>query len=318
MPARRKTHCRGGFHIRPGRSRRRGVARDDASIVPYRGLRHRRVRIFPVGRAPAVDRRGGIYPSRGLFAARRGCPGRCKHRPLQGFVISRRLWFPFGRGPAVVRRGGIYPSRGRSQRRRVCGKGMPLPYIPSGNDRPHGKAGCPPGGKPIVGADSISARGACGAAGLPGTMQASSPTGVCYNTEVVVSRLAAGPAVVRRGGIYPSRGRLRRRGVRRDEGIPPYRSFYRFRIYRESRVFPARDLREGHAPPLHAFRQRPATWEGRMPARRKTHCRGGFYIRPVRGAAGVARDDASIVPLQRFVITRRLRFPGWPRARRGS
>ena len=46
-------------------------------------------------------------------------------------------------------------------------------------------------------------------------------------------------------------------------------------------------LREGHAPPLHAFRQRPATREGRMPARRKTHCRGGFHIRPGRGAAGL-------------------------------
>ena len=27
---------------------------------------------------------------------------------------------------------------------------------------------------------------------------------------------------VRRGGIHPARRRLRRRGVRRDEGIPPY------------------------------------------------------------------------------------------------
>ena len=27
---------------------------------------------------------------------------------------------------------------------------------------------------------------------------------------------------IRRGGIYPARGRSRRRGVRRDEGIPPY------------------------------------------------------------------------------------------------
>ena len=36
------------------------------------------------------------------------------------------------------------------------------------------------------------------------------------------SPVGRGPAVVRRGGIYPSRGRSRRRGVRRDEGIPPY------------------------------------------------------------------------------------------------
>ena len=82
---------------------------------------------------------------------------------------------------------------------------MPLPYMRSGNDRPHGKAGCPPGGKPIVGADSISARGVRGAVGLPGTMRASSPTGVCYNTEVVFSRLAAGlPRFVGEGFIPPA------------------------------------------------------------------------------------------------------------------
>ena len=154
-----------------------------------------------------------------VFAAARAGP--IWNRPLQGecstagFAVSR-----LAAGLAVVRRGGIYPSRGRLRRRGVrrdegippygrfigfaytgksacfrrgiCGRGMPLPYMPSGNDRPHGKAGCPPGGKPIVGADSISARGVCGAAGLPGTMQASSPTGVCYNAEVAVSRLAAG------------------------------------------------------------------------------------------------------------------------------
>ena len=31
-----------------------------------------------------------------------------------------------------------------------------------------------------------------------------------------------GVSPVRRGGIHPARRRLRRRGVRRDEGIPPY------------------------------------------------------------------------------------------------
>ena len=35
-------------------------------------------------------------------------------------------------------------------------------------------------------------------------------------------RLAADPATIRRGGIHPARGRLRRRGVRRGEGTPPY------------------------------------------------------------------------------------------------
>ena len=149
MPARRKTYCRGGFHIRPGRSRRRGVARDDASIVPYRGLLSHRVCGFPVGRGPAVGRRGGIYPSRGRLR-RRGV------RRDEGIP-------PYGRFM-----GSAYAGKAACFRRGICGRGMPLPYMPSGNDRPHGKAGCPPGGKPIVGADSISARGVCGAAGLPG------------------------------------------------------------------------------------------------------------------------------------------------------
>ena len=34
--------------------------------------------------------------------------------------------------------------------------------------------------------------------------------------------VGCGVAPVRRGGIHPARRRLRRRGVRRDEGIPPY------------------------------------------------------------------------------------------------
>ena len=41
----------------------------------------------------------------------------------------------------------------------------------------------------------------------------------CGNAGVAVGR---GVSPVRRGGIHPARKRLRRRGVRRDEGIPPY------------------------------------------------------------------------------------------------
>src|SRR5699024_10318974 len=58
--------------------------------------------------------------------------------------------------------------------------------------------------------------------GVPGTMQASSPTGVCYNAGTAFSRLAAAFAVIRRGGFHIRPGCLRRRRVRRDEGIPPY------------------------------------------------------------------------------------------------
>ena len=157
-----------------------GAGRDDASIVPYRGLLSHRVCGFPVGRGPAVGRRGGIYPSRGCLRRRR------------------------------VRRDEGIPPYGR--------------FIGSAYT---GKAACFRREERHVGADSISARGVCGGAGC-GTMRASSPTGVCHRTGFAVSRLAAGPPLVRRGGIYPSRGCLRRRGVRRDEGIPPYGRFIGF------------------------------------------------------------------------------------------
>ena len=97
MPARRKTHCRGGFHIRPGRFRRRGVARDDASIVPYRGLLYRGGCGFPVGRGPAVVRRGGIYPLPRALAAARGCPGGMNPAPTSKFHVANQ---PVGRAPA--------------------------------------------------------------------------------------------------------------------------------------------------------------------------------------------------------------------------
>ena len=45
-------------------------SRDDASIVPYRGLRYRRKCGSPVGTGPSVDRRGGIYPARGRLRRR--------------------------------------------------------------------------------------------------------------------------------------------------------------------------------------------------------------------------------------------------------
>ena len=93
--------------------------------------------------------RGGPWPSRGC--SRRGGVRRDEGIPPYGRFI-----------------GSAYTGKAACFRRGVRGRGMPLPYMPSGNDRPHGKAGYPPGGKPIVGADSISARGVRGAAGLPG------------------------------------------------------------------------------------------------------------------------------------------------------
>ena len=139
MPARRKTHCRGGFHIRPETLRRRRGCGTMRASSPT-GVCHRTG--FAVSRLAAdlaVVRRGGIYPSRGRLR-RRGVR-RDEGIPPYGHFI-----------------GSAYTGKAACFRRGICGRGMPLPYTPSGNDRPHGKAGCPPGGKPIVGADSISAR----------------------------------------------------------------------------------------------------------------------------------------------------------------
>ena len=133
--------------------------------------------------------------------------------------------------------------------------------------------------------------------GVPGTMQASSPTEVRYNAGVPFGR---GPSVGRRGGIYcarrrvseanrragggswagdPARGCLRRRGVRRDEGHPALRS-------------------PGHA------------WPSRLAGRARMACRGGpwppgdpappptgrIWNPPLRRAAGTAFPRLAAAP----------------------
>ena len=189
---------------------------------------------------------------RRVFAAPRGCPGRCEHRPLQRLQQCGVRDFTGGCKPAVGRRGGIYPSRGRSNRRgarrdegippygRPGGCGCPVwPVVPGrfvgeGHSPPAGLAaargprddasivpyrglryrrrcGSPVGRGPcrFVGADSISARGclrqrrARRDEGIP-------PYGRPGGCGFPVGR---GPTVGRRGGIYPSRGHLRRRGA---------------------------------------------------------------------------------------------------------
>ena len=87
---------RGGIYPARGRLRRRGV-RDDASIVPYRGLRHGKVAVSRLGTGlPLIVGAGFIPPGEPYAAA--GFPGRCKHRPLQRFVVTGGRSFPVGRG----------------------------------------------------------------------------------------------------------------------------------------------------------------------------------------------------------------------------
>ena len=146
-------------------------------------------------RGSAAGQAGPIWnrPLPGVFTAARGL--REGHAPPLHAVRERPAkWDYRGRPgerragcphPAGPRGGGIVPG---FEFQRCGGRERP-PYGTGETRRPPGKMQSP---RCTVGADSISARGVCGAAGLPGTMQASSPTGVCYNTEVVVSRLAAG------------------------------------------------------------------------------------------------------------------------------
>ena len=71
--------------------------------------------------------RGGPWPSRGPCAAA-GFPGRCKHRPLQRFVIARGSRLAVD--PSVGRRGGIYPARRRvseANRRAAAALGPEIP-----------------------------------------------------------------------------------------------------------------------------------------------------------------------------------------------
>ena len=101
-----------------------------------------------------------------------GFPGRCKHRPLQRFVITQGRSFPVGRGIFPVPQGGRSrpPHIGglkwrRSRRRRVRRDGGIPPY-----GRPEG------GGRPCLAPNTKFIRrggfhirlGPCGDAGFPG------------------------------------------------------------------------------------------------------------------------------------------------------
>ena len=148
--------------------------------------------------------------------------------------------------------------------------------------------------------------------GVPGTMQASSPTEVCYNAGFPFGR---GPSVDRRGGIYCARRRVseanRRAAAALGPEIPPagvcaaagfpgrckHRPLQRFVITRGSRL--AADLPlavgAGFIPPAGAFR-RPTAAQRRLLGRRSRPRTpappqtGRIWRPPLRGA----------------------HFPGWP------
>ena len=152
----------------------------------------------PVGcgasRRRRVRRDGGIPPA-GPCAATR-FPGRCKHRPLHRFAMSQGCGFPFGRAFAAVCMGGPWTSRGSPRRRNfpVCRR------VFRGSV---GRAFTP------AAPWKFQNRNVCAAAGSGGMGHpALRPPGWRWP-----SRLAQNIKFIRRGGIYPARGTLRRREV---------------------------------------------------------------------------------------------------------
>ena len=174
-------------------------------------------------------------------------------RPTVAWVVAA---VRFGRSFSVVCRGGPWPSRETLRHRGVPGTISGLRAGPYG---PVGLRNAP-----------------------AGAVQASSPTEVCGAAGARFFRVGRGPSVGRRGGIYPARGRLCRRGVRRDEGIPPY------------------------GRPESGSR---SLWAGHI---RKV-CRGGPW--PSRGTLrrrGVRGTMRALSPTE-VCCNAGPRFPGWPR-----
>ena len=145
-----------------------------------------------------------------VFAAARGCPGRCEHRPLQGVRRGGGMWFP-GCPPARPSAVGAdsISARVTLRRRGVARDDASIvPY-----------RGCNNAGFEIsrvaanpplaVGADSISARGTLRRRGFSGAVAA-------------FSQICRAGVHARRTTAISKWKRSRRRRARRDEGIPPY------------------------------------------------------------------------------------------------
>ena len=192
-----------------------------------------------------------------VFAAARGCPGRCEHRPLQGVRRGGGMWFP-GCPPARPSAVGAdsISARVTLRRRGVARDDASIvPY-----------RGCNNAGFEIsrvaanpplaVGADSISARVTLRRRGVARDDASIVPYRGCNNAGFEISRVAANPPLAVGADSISARGTLRRRGfsgavaafsqicragvharrttaiskwkrsrrrrARRDEGIPPY------------------------------------------------------------------------------------------------
>ena len=241
-----------------------------------------------------------------VFAAVRGCPGRCEHRPLQGVRRGGGMWFP-GCPPArpsavgadsisarvTLRRRGvarddasIVPYRGCNNAgfeiSRVAAN-PPLDvgegFIPPAGVRtaagPGGMRASRPTAARVVAANPFGrtvchgSQGVCGGAGSPGPMRASAPTRRAAWRGNVVSRLPTGPALGRRGGFH-----IRPRDPAPPRGCP---GRCKHRPLQRLQQCGVRDFTGGCKPAV--------------------GCRGGFHIRPGDlAAAWILRGGRRVFP----------------------
>ena len=162
---------------------------------------------LPTG--PALSRRGGFHIRPRDPAPPRGCPGRCKHRPLQWLQQCGVRDFTGGCKPAVGCRGGFHIRPGdlaAAQSPRDDASIVPYRGCNNAGFEISRAAASPP---LAVGADSISARGTLRRRGFSGAVAA-------------FSQICRAGVHARRTTAISKRNRSRRRGARRDEGIPPY------------------------------------------------------------------------------------------------
>ena len=109
-------------------------SRDDASIVPYRGLRHDKVAVSRLGTGLPLIVGAGFIPPAGVCAAA-GPGGMRASRPTDARVVAA---VRFGGWFRKVCRGGIYPARGRLRRRGGAGRCEHRPLQRFAMRRDHG------------------------------------------------------------------------------------------------------------------------------------------------------------------------------------
>ena len=249
--------------------------------------RHRHLR--PPRRLPRVY---GAHPGGGGRRARRVC--------RRARAAARRR-APRPAQPETARRGG-----GVADRARVAAAGYAKRPGFAGGGRFTGRGRVAGGGR-FAGRGSPRSRRAQPAGGCR--------AGVADGAGVAAAGYAKRPGFAG-GGRFTGRGGVADRGRFAGRGSPRSRGCHSRRYARHRGKCPAigRCYAAGHPRPRHAVRFAVSRLAAAFAAGR----RGGLHIRPrgVPAAAGFA-GRCKHRPLQRFIITRRLRFSGWPWARYG-